>query len=235
MKAKVIIFSLFLLVIVFGIAYGVKVLTPSNPHPQSNTPLQNSGAPVWPMPALEEKPQDTLVPMEKETVTPLVDRIAEWKTYRNKKYGYQVKYPKGWEIIEAKPRVGYKTEEAMNILYDGQVQKVTFLEKKYVNWRGEFQIGIISNPDKLSLEQYINKSDYADVSGGSLIRGISDTTVSGKPAKRLSIFAFDHEGIEIIMLYKGYIYYISFTDNPSDAEEERHQQIYQQILSTFRF
>ncbi len=65
MKAKVLIFSLFLLVVVFGIAYGVKVLTPSNSHPSSNHPKQNTGVPVLPKPSLKEKPKDVQTPTDR--------------------------------------------------------------------------------------------------------------------------------------------------------------------------
>ncbi len=156
--------------------------------------------------------------------------------YRNEKYGYELKYQSDWEAIEAKPRVGYKVEWTGNILVDDELQKVTFLEKESVDWQGEFQIAVISNPDKLNLEQWIKKNEPQTVMGSSLIREISETTLNGKPAKRLSIFGFDHERIEVISLYKGYIYRIGFAwDNPNDTEVERHKQIYNQMFLSFRF
>ncbi len=80
------------------------------------------------------------------------------------------------------------------------------------------------------------KNEPQTVMGSSLIREISETTLNGKPAKRLSIFGFDHERIEVISLYKGYIYRIGFAwDNPNDTEVERHKQIYNQMFLSFRF
>ncbi len=232
---KIIIFmGLFLLLVVIGVFYGIKVLVPPYPQPQGNHPVQYGS--VLPMPLIQEKPKDTLILAEKETVTPLAGRISSWETYRNEKYEYEVKYPKDWEIIEAKPRVGYKAEKEINILYGKELQKITFIEKEYAIWQGEFQIRIILNPDKLSLEEWINRNEPRDISGDSLVQGISDTTLGGKVAKRLSIFGFDHEKIEIVVLYKGYIYSINFSgSNPNDMEAKRHQQIYRQILSSFRF
>ncbi len=162
---------------------------------------------------------------------------AALETYRNEKYSYMVKYPKGWEVIEAKPRVGNKAENAHNILNDeyGEVQAVTFVDNRNVYGVGEFLIHVIANPNKLSLEQWINKN-YPDTEGWGNIAVRSNGTVDGKPAKRLSIDYADQKGIAILIPYKGYIYGISFAgENPNDTEAKRHQQIYQQMVSTFKF
>ena len=180
--------------------------------------------------------------LEEYTICPnkeapsLDTKKGEWKTYKNDEYGYEVKYPQGWEVIEAKPREENKAVWGAKILFEPEVQKVTFLEKGYEFWPGEFQICVYSNPDNLPLEQWIDEHEPQDVTGGSLIQDISDAILSGKPAKRLSIFGFDHEGIEIVSLHKGYVYSLNFTgSNPNDPEVERHRKIYDQMFSSFIF
>ncbi|OGW55231.1 MAG: hypothetical protein A2Z46_09315 [Nitrospirae bacterium RBG_19FT_COMBO_55_12] len=162
---------------------------------------------------------------------------AAWETYRNEKYAYLVKYPKGWNMIEAKPRMKNQTENLGNTLNDeyGEIQRVTFADDRNVYGVGEFLIHVMSNPNKLSLEQWINKN-YPETEGWGNITVRSNGTVDGKTAKRLSIAYADQEGIAILILYKGYIYGLSFAgENPNDTDVKRHQQIYQQILSTFKF
>jgi len=172
----------------------------------------------------------------KETRTLIGNKDIEGKTYRNKKYGYEVKYPEDWEVREAKPREGPRTAWTVNILLEEELQKVTFLETEYKLWQGSFQVRVMSNKDNLSLEQWIEKHEPQDVTGGSLIQGILDTTLNEILAKKLSIFGFDHEEIEIVTLYEGNIYSLIFAGiNPNDPNVERHIQIYDQMVSSFAF
>ena len=163
--------------------------------------------------------------------------VAQWKTYVNEAYGYALEYPGGWKVIEAKPRVeDNKAVWGANILFEGELQKVTFLESEHAHWQGEFQVRVLSNPDDIELEHWIRMHEPQDVTGGSLIQGISDTRIGGHPAKRLSIFGFDHEGIDIVARHEGHIYYVTFTGrNPNDDQLERHLQIYDHMLSSFKF
>jgi len=183
---------------------------------------------------LEKLTQKASLDSSEETGTIVESQNSEWETYREKKFGYEVKYPEDWEFIEARPRVGKKAQWEGNILLEEELQKVTFLEKEYKLWQGQFRIRVLSNLDNLSLEQWIEKHEPQDVTGGSLIQDISDISLCGEPAKRLSIFGFDHEEIEIVILYKGKVYSIIFAaTNPNDPKVKQHQELYGQMLSFF--
>jgi hypothetical protein len=160
----------------------------------------------------------------------------EWNVYTNEKFGYQLEYPSYWKMVEAKPRLGNKTEWATEILLDNELQKITFLEEEYKIWPGEFQICVYSNPEGLDLREWIEKNEPQDITGGSLLQDVSDITLSGKPGKRLSIFGFDHEIIEIVIPHKELIYSLSFAgNNPNDPKQKEHELLYNHMLSTLVF
>jgi hypothetical protein len=158
----------------------------------------------------------------------------EWNTYKNEKFCYKVNYPSEWQIIEAKPREGNKTEWAARILLNNELQKVTFLEKAPKIWPGEFQICVYSNPGRLNIDEWIEKNEPQDVTGGSLLQEVIEISLNGMQAKRLSIFGFDHEIIEIVVIHKGYVYSLSFAGrNPNDPDQKEHENLYNQMLLTF--
>src|SRR3989344_8749741 len=45
----------------------------------------------------DETPQ---VPFSEPTTPAPVNQIADWETYRNEKYGFEVKYPPNWVVVE---------------------------------------------------------------------------------------------------------------------------------------
>jgi len=85
--------------------------------------------------------------LQEEGASLPLNQMTGWKTYRNEGHGYEIKYPEGWEVIEAQPRVDAKATWAGNVLLEEELQKGTFLEKEYIDWPGEFQIRVLSNPD----------------------------------------------------------------------------------------
>ena len=86
------------------------------------------------------------------------------------------------------------------------------------------------------MEKWIDQNEPQDVTGCSLVQEMSARTLDGIPAMQMSIFGFDHEEIGVISFYNGHIYSISFAGrNPNDAEVERHQRLYESMLSSFRF
>lgn len=161
-----------------------------------------------------------------------------WTLYGNEKCGYEIKYPEGWEAVEAAPKSGSGTAIAREILYGYEMQKVTFVEKDHGLWRAEFQIRVLANPHSYSLEDWVQEYDETDdVFGGSLIQEQTETTLDGKLAVGLSIFGFDHEERAIAATNEtGWVYYLSFAGaNPNDPDVERHKLIYAAMVESFSF
>ena len=121
-----------------------------------------------------------------------------------------------------------------DVLFDelNEMQKVSFFEEMYKDYPGSFQVTVMSNPDQQTLDQWDRRRTTDD----SLGRVVGDEILAGKSAKKLSFFEFDSYSTAIVGFHKGNIYYLHFTDfNPNDSEEERHQQIYESMVASFRF
>ena len=158
---------------------------------------------------------------------PSPDETSGWKTYSSSQFGYSVNYPFNWEAVES-------TREE---LIRDEIHKTTLLEKEYEFWQGTFQISILENPESLSLDAWVSQLRIESASGANLIQKVEDIELDGNPAKKLDILAFDHDDIVVITVQNNFIFYLQFedADNPNDPGTEKHQEIYNQILSSFEF
>lgn len=161
---------------------------------------------------------------------------VEWATYTNIEFGYEISYPTNWEVIEAAPDTNNQADWTGNILLDGQIQKVTFLEKDSQLWQGQFQVCVIENYDSISLHEWVTKNEPTDVFDESLVLETLDTTISGIPAIFQSNFGFDHTAYDFTALHNNLIYSISFEGgSPNNDKEAEHKEIYNRMLASFRF
>ena len=165
-------------------------------------------------------------------------RAADWPAYRGKEFGYQVSYPAGWGVIEAKPRLGEAAVEEDEVLSNGEVQKVTFLEESYGMYRGRFQVRVLPLPQKQPFKQWVDRyvADYRDVYGKGLVEWVAETSLAGQPAWRIKAFLFETTSVEVAAAYHGRIYILAFAgENPNDPDLEEHQMVYERMLGSFRF
>ena len=175
-------------------------------------------------------------PTTGEPPSATVESESEGSWYRNPPCGYEVWYPHGWGAVEAQPRQDSLAIWADSVLMNGELQKVTFLEEDYEVCQGWFQVCVAENPAHLPLEDWIAEHEPTDVTGGTMIQSTADTTLGGCPAKLLSVFAFDHEQIEVICPRGEGICRVSFAgSNPNDPRVDEHQALYNRMLASFRF
>ena len=159
-----------------------------------------------------------------------------WLSYENQKWGYRLSYPGRWQIIEAKVAQEKKGAWSGDVLFDGELRKVTFGEPGNNMWPGGFQVIVLCNPKKWTLREWLMHYEIRDVSGGDLIQEVEETSLGDRPARLLKIFMFDHQGLEIIASHRGLIYKLIFAgNNPNDPEAPKHKLIYRQMVSSFRF
>jgi hypothetical protein len=154
----------------------------------------------------------------------------DWKTFTSGAGKYQIIYPADWDARVAVPPAGIGPFYEPDILLDDEIQKVTFLEKQYDVWQGEFQVKVMANPKDLTLQQWADEFEVEDVMEKS------ETKLSGYPALKYSLFGYDHTIIEILSVYDGKLYCLSFAGaNPNDPDIERHRRIYSRMLAGFSF
>lgn len=144
---------------------------------------------------------------------------ANWKTFTNEKYGYEVKYPPNWILQE-------------------EGETVQFLEPPAQSSFGRFGISIVDNPQNLTLDQWSNEYNLPlpNTPKTNLAKLVGDLTVHGNPAKKFTVFQFDSQRVEIFTMKDGVLILVSFDDYyPNDPNFNEHQKTYNQILSTFKF
>lgn len=184
----------------------------------------------------QEKRAMTSSPTHTKTQNTQNNEESNWEIYTASAYSYSIKYLNGWEITEAKPRVGNEPVWSGGILIDKEVQKVTFTEKGSKLWPGQFQVRVLSNPDRLTLDQWTQNYKEESAAGANLARLIDDVILANNPAKRFSIFSFDRNEEAIVTLHDGNVYYLRFdSDNPNDPDFEKHKDIYAKMVSSFKF
>ncbi len=66
---------------------------------------------------LEEKKEEAKTP-EQEQEQVVVDEVADWEVYKNEEYGFEIKYPKNWEVLINDP-YGQKYPSFRNKKYEG--------------------------------------------------------------------------------------------------------------------
>ncbi len=187
------------------------------------------------------------------------DETANWKTYRNEEYGFEVKYPSDYEIKE-EFSVSPITEQEISLAEDPYikakktsarpVQILTRLEIKSPSFPPEgakIEIAVHNNPDNLPLNQWLDSLSEAyeggSVGGREVVSvlgiesikgwyGCCDKCVSG---------VFILKGDKVYNLgISGFLgYYPDYEGYYGHNEEEDcylgDNSVFNQMLSTFRF
>ena len=144
-----------------------------------------------------------------------VDNTSAWKTYRNEKYGFEFKYPEGYEISDYLDEGAYVGVQKSETVYIKNPFGVNFSppdsNKKY-NSLNEFL-----------LEQRID------------IKQVKYSTVNGVPTAE--VFIPDDtwgDSTDIYLLHNGLVYYIYTNVDRAPSSDEETQDL-NKVISTFKF
>ena len=164
------------------------------------------------------------------TAGPTLSNVEGWKTYRNEKYGFEVKYPnlefRGYTL-------GFK---------ERRVDNVPHLGLSYWGFPSEgmplVDIGILKGvtaADRIAYFQnkFSKDRDFRNVT----FSAIRDTSIAGLPARQFFVihpdqFEFGSDRLLITLVENGGIVY-EFQLGTEEGDE--YQDTYNQILSTFKF
>lgn len=175
------------------------------------------------------------ISVSQQTITRNIqaDNSANWQTYRNDEYGFEMKYPQGWFINESK--LSSVTANRNDLSY--QISIADYNQN--INARsGEppknnilIDIYIISRISYSNIESWMNAAGYKKISNLSIdgkmaIDSESKETVYSEMYER--VVDEYSRNIRVINGNTGYEIYWS----PVDSELKN---VFDQILSTFKF
>ena len=159
---------------------------------------------------------------------------VQWQKYSNKEYGYSIKYPAGWKITEAKPRKDNKAAYGTEILIIKEIHKVTFRDTSDRYWQAGLEIRVLELPKGKTFAQWMKEYESTDTTDFNPVEQVIDTVISGQPAKKATLFNFDHTGQELILKNKHGVMLISYEgQNPNDKRNQWHIEIFRKMIKSF--
>ncbi|MEK8023726.1 MAG: hypothetical protein AAB229_07960 [Candidatus Hydrogenedentota bacterium] len=185
----------------------------------------------------------TPVPVQESSPASLSDSFAETgihprlaSEYRNDSFGYSIRYPEDWTLVEAVTRLDTNAEWGGAILLESELQKVTFQEQSGGIWPGEFQVRVLSNPEKLTIDSWTRALRVRDVSGDDLVTETSSIALAGRSGSRAVIMLFDHMEIQLATEIPRGIITLSFADgdNANDPLAREHARLYAAMAESFK-
>lgn len=139
----------------------------------------------------------------------LTDPTADWKTYKNTDYGFEIKYPNGWSVEEDLPNKNFlvKFSEIDNY----PVLNIRFLSEDY---------------SKVLAQEEKRLAEWSKDSPEGLNSGEKDITFSEVPAKEFYYFSPIGATEQLILVKK---------DNLTLQVKSFSNSVLDPILSTFKF
>ncbi len=177
--------------------------------------------------------------------------MADWKTYRNDEYGFEVKYPSEYEagINENVPLddLVFDLTFIHSNGYNFQIRKTDYknIDDWYLNWRKGFKEGPQEYESGVSINPSIDYVENMEING----LPAKKVVIKGMPYVDTDIYflknhlhSFSYMGVagrsgDINEKYGDILYYWERDDYKKEIEQLRQKDLFlfNQILSTFKF
>jgi len=168
------------------------------------------------------------------TKTTPTDVTADWKTYTDTKYGFEIKYPNDW------------TKETDYILYSyvgyGYVgfKKEDSTQEKITGGDGLFTPFYLININVSDNSKGVSLKDFALQAlqkGSVLKKDLTYTQVAGQQAVSLEVAGGYLPGPDVVTIIacKGRFYTLNYSGVVHSETNYKFIDIYNQMLSTFKF
>ena len=127
-------------------------------------------------------------PKEEVVLEQIEDEFADWNIYRNKEYGFEFKYPRGFEI-EEEWTYDFSGQEIPEDFYLKQkflngepVRVLNYVIISYPSFPPEgmsFKITVFNNANNLTVNEWLNYIDEKNVYEGLLVGNRKSESVNG--------------------------------------------------------